>query len=884
MRSRLPSALGAFLAGLTLFLPAAAPQCSFQAITPAQPPLKVEEGERATESQTFQTTALALSPDNIPYIFDTASRIRRVDPDGRMRTVAGNGTRGEAVIPGPALETPLPAIGQIVFSPAGVLHFTATGRVYRVVDGQIEVAAGTGRPGFNGEEGPALDVNLGGIVNAAFTHTGALLIVDGFNRVRRLDPDGWLYTVAGSTRVAAATGLTGDNGPATEAALSNPRQVLPLRDGVFWIKDLSGRHLRAVAPGGIIRTINANFEASVNIVPLADGTPAAATANRLYPIRSNGAIETGVAPFPPFTGTPLAVSSDGALFFLGSARPEQRNPLVRLANRTQTVIAGAPVAPVIDGQAPPFGIWLQRSNSLIYAASVGGKSGILEARPGQTSRFLAGGGDDIGEADGKTATSLTIFGIVAFSVDGEGRIIVADVYRRRILVVGTDGKASVLKSQGGEQIVYAPTGSLSTLQRIAADREGNIYWFAQGATPTGGVFTAQVAVWNRSNSSVGSFTVMGLSALARLEDGGVAVIAGNGNNFRSAYRAGPAGQGEALPAFRLLPLQSVTRWSNQSYFTAASRLFRGEPGRIEWLDLQALPGGASFVPDFVTASSDSLLVHLTDGGFYRADSLDGCKWTPQPAIATNGVVNAAGFEFPNTISPHQLMTVFGTGLGPPGGQGMVLDGAMRATGQPAPYPALLLGNFTGANPMATLTGTPLPVIHSNDAQVTVQSVAGIPASGQYLLYFNWQGLQLIHPIPITVATATPGLFTQQGTRDGMAQARNEDGSAHSAANPAAAGSVIQLFGTGFGALNAALALGDFVSLTNPPQMVNPVSVRIGEQEAEVEFAGAAPGMLGGVYRLDVRIPADLPAGLHEVRVEVPGQPEPSSQRVTIQVK
>ncbi len=884
MSFRSRSALGAFLVGLTFQAPISAQQCSFTAITPAQPPLKVEEGERANESQTFQTTALALSPHNIPYIFDTASRIRRVDPSGRMATVAGNGTRGEAVIPGLALETPLPAIGQIVFSPAGVLHFTATGRVYRVVDGHIEVAAGTGRPGFNGEEGPALEVNLGGIVNVAFTHTGSLLIVDGFNRVRRLDPDGKLHTVAGSTRVAAAAGLTGDNGPATEAALSNPRQVVPLRDGVFWIKDLSGRHLRSVSPDAIIRTINANFEASINIVPLADGTPAAATANRLYPIRANGAIETGVAPFPPFTGTPLAVGLDGALFFLGSARPEQRNPLVRLAGRTQTVIAGAPVAPVIDGQAPPFGIWLERSNSLVYAASVGGKSGILEARPGQTSRFLVGGGDDIGDADGKTATSLTVFGIVAFSVDGEGRIIVADVYRRRILVVTSDGKVSVLKTQGGEQIVYAPIGSLSTLQRIAADQAGNIYWFAQGATPTGGVFTADVAVWTRSNSSVSSFTVAGLSALARLDDGSVAVIAGNGANFRSVYRVDPSGQGDPLPAFRLLPLQSVTRWRGQSYFTAASRLFRGAPGRIEWLDLQTLPTGAAFVPDFIALSPDSLLVHLTDGGFYRVDSIDDCKWTRQPAIATNGVVNAASFEFPNTISPRQLMTVFGTGLGPPEGQGMVLDGALRATGQPAPYPALSLGNFSGVNPMATLTGTALPVVHSNDSQVTVQGVAGVPASGQYLLYYSWQGLQLIHPIAIAVAAATPGLFTQQGARDGMAQARNEDGSPHSASNPAAAGSLIQLFGTGFGALNAALALGDFVSVTDPPLIVNPIAVIIGGQEAEVEFAGAAPGMLGGVYRLDVRIPADLPSGLHVVGVEVPGQPEPSSQRVTIQVK
>src|SRR5262249_35769270 len=251
--------------------------------------------------------------------------------------------------------------------------------------------------------------------------------------------------------------------------------------------------LCVVMPDGVIRTINANFEPSVNILLLPDGTPAAATANRVYPMRPNGAIETGANPFPPFTGTPLAVGSHGALFFLGSARPEQRNPLVRLANGVQTVLAGAPAAPTVDGLAPPFGIW--RTSSLIYAASQAGKSGILEARAGQPPRFLVGGGDDISDAEGKPATSLTIFGIVAFSIDGEGRVIVADVFRRRILVVGADGKATVLKTQDGTPVTYAPIGGFSTLQRIAADNAGNVYWFSQGATPPGGVFTAEISVW-----------------------------------------------------------------------------------------------------------------------------------------------------------------------------------------------------------------------------------------------------------------------------------------------------------------------------------------------------------------------------------------------------
>ena len=96
-------------------------------------------------------------------------------------------------------------------------------------------------------------------------------MVDGFNRVRRLDGDGVVRTIAGSTRVAGANGLTGDEGPALQAALSNPRQVVALRDGRIWIRDLGGRHLREISRAGVIDTIQTNFDTGVSILVMADG-------------------------------------------------------------------------------------------------------------------------------------------------------------------------------------------------------------------------------------------------------------------------------------------------------------------------------------------------------------------------------------------------------------------------------------------------------------------------------------------------------------------------------------------------------------------------------------------------------------------------------------
>ncbi len=812
-----------------------AQECRFVPLSPAQPPFKIEEGERATESQTFQTAVFAVSVDGLPHLFDTASRIRRIDANGRIRTLAGTGLRAETMGPGPALETALANVTQLAISPTGVVHLVAVGRVFRIVEGRIEAVAGSGRPGFNGEAGAALEVNLGGIVNIAFTADGTLLIVDGFNRLRQLFGDGAVRTIAGSTRIAAAAGLTGDNGPATAAALSNPRQVIPLRDGSLWLRDLGGRHIRRLTPDGIIRTVNTNFDTAISILQLADGTPAASTANRVFPLRPDGNFDTGTAPYPPFTGTPRAVGSNGDLYFEGSARPDQRNPLLKLANRVQTVLAGAPVAATVDGQAPPFGLYLARNNSLLYSATVDGKSGLLEARAGQSAKFIVGGGTDIGDADGKAATSLSIFGLVTFSVDPAGRIVVVDVNRRRILVVGTDGKAAELKTADGQPVVYAPLGSFNTLQRITTDEPGNIYWNSAASTPTGGVLTVEVSVWTRATQTVSQIVIPGLNSMNRLEDGTAVAIVGNATNFRSAFRLAPGGVGDLRAGLRFLPMASVA----PPYFVAASRLFRGQPGQIEWLE-------TALTPDYVTSGGGSVFVHFTDGGFYRFEGAEACRWTAQPKV--NALVNAASYEHANTISPRSLVTLFGTGLGPVEGQGLILDGSLRAGGQPAPYPALVLGNFSGTIPQSALTGTTLPVVYSNEEQVTVATPVTAPAGNSFLLYFTWQGLQLIHPVTMRVQAATPGVFV--GVQDGNR---------------------VALYATGLGALTGTLGIGEFVPTETLLPTTNAVSVTIGGTDATVEFAGGAPGLLGGVYQVNVQVPEGLTAGRYPVVVTVAGE-------------
>ena len=809
-------------------------ECRFTLLTPAQPPVPVEEGERATESQTFQTNIFAVSPEQTIYFFDTASRIRRITLAGRMETLAGNGTRAAALSDGVASQA-LPNVTQLLASPSGDLHFVALGRVFKVANGSIVTVAGTGRPGFNGESGIATEISLGGIVHAAFSNRGELLVVDGFNRLRLVSRDGQLRTVAGSSRPAAAAGLTGDNGPAAQASLSNPRQVIPLADGSLWVRDLGGRHLRLITADGLIRTVNTNFDTAINILLLADGTPAAATANRVFPIRADGNIETGRAPYPPFTGTPRAIAQNGDLYYEGSTRPDQRSPLVRIREGVSTVLAGSPVAEVVDGQAPPFGLFYARNNSLLYSASLGGKSGILEARPGQTPRFIVGGGGDIGSADGKPADSISLFGIQTFTVDPQGRIIIADANRRRILVVGTDGRVSYLKTADGSDVIFAPLGAFSTLQRIVADAAGNLYWNLATYTPTGAVQTVDLAVYDQSSRSISTATVPGLAGLVRLADGTALALSGNSANFRSALRLGPSGPGAAVANLRLLPLTSVAL----PYFVAAGRLFRGEPGRIEYLE-------TPLTPDFVVTGNDVTMVHFTDGGFYRLDNPQACAWQPQPRV--DAVTNAASFGFPDQFSTRGLLTIFGRGLGPSEGQGLNLDGLLRATGQSAPYPTLQFGNFTGALPQATLTGTGLPVLFSNDTQTNV--AAPVTTAASFQLYFTWQGLTLFYPNPIRLLPATPGLFPAYSLPSRQ----------H-----------LVLYATGLGPIEGNLALGEFLPLSPLYAATNSVQALVDDEAVAVEFAGGAPGGISGLYQINLFKAGGFSPGTHRVVVVVAGQ-------------
>jgi sugar lactone lactonase YvrE len=185
-------------------------------------------------------------------------RIRKVDANGIITTVAGGGT--QALTDGAkATEVALMAPFGLAVDGAGNLFVGEVGlnRVLKVSpDGTIRSMAGTGKPGFSGDNGPATAAEIAPGGCLALDRDGNLYLAESANhRVRKISPDGIITTVAGSgpAGVGSVGAFAGDGGPATEARLNIPFGLAIDVAGNLYIGEINNRRVRKVigiaAPG-----------------------------------------------------------------------------------------------------------------------------------------------------------------------------------------------------------------------------------------------------------------------------------------------------------------------------------------------------------------------------------------------------------------------------------------------------------------------------------------------------------------------------------------------------------------------------------------------------------------------------------------------------------
>ena len=134
---------------------------------------------------------------------------------------------------------------------AGRLHITDFGnnRIWMIdPEGRLRAVAGSGEASFSGDGGPAIEAGINQPTDIAIGPDGILYITTHSHeseghRVRMVDRDGIITTIAGTE----TAGYSGDGGPATEAELNIPAAVAIGPDGNLYIADTVNNVIRMVA-------------------------------------------------------------------------------------------------------------------------------------------------------------------------------------------------------------------------------------------------------------------------------------------------------------------------------------------------------------------------------------------------------------------------------------------------------------------------------------------------------------------------------------------------------------------------------------------------------------------------------------------------------------
>ena len=200
----------------------------------------------------------------------------------------------------------------------------------------------------------------------------------------------------------------------------------------------------------------------------------------------------------------------------------------------------------------------------------------------------------------------------------------------------------------------------------------------------------------------------------------------------------------------------------------------------------------------------------------------------QPSIAA--ALNAASYS--DTLAPGCWMTIYGTGLA-----------SSTASASSIPLPTNLGGTSV------TVDGHPAALLYVSSTQVNVLVPFNVQASGFKSVPVAVTTSAGVGSFNIYVNRNAPALFTVNAA--GTGRAHVFDASFRPVDIPSEQ-DVIILYATGLGNTDPP-ASSDTGALT-ASRVLDPVEVFLGDQQAEVLFAGLAPGF-PGVYQLNVRVPA-----------------------------
>lgn len=228
------------------------------------------EGVPATAASLWQPRAMVRAADGSVYLADTwNNRIRKIDSKGIITTTAGDGSACPLVSPPSTCGDGDLATKAQLNRPSGliikkqvlIVADTGSHRVRQIdlATGIISNLAGNGAEGYSGDGGPATQAQLAGPLDIAVGTAGNLLIADtDNNRIRSVDANGTITTIAGTGSQCLPSQSCGVGGPASAALLATPSGIeVDQVDGKprILIADTNSHTIRSIDSNGTFNTL-----------------------------------------------------------------------------------------------------------------------------------------------------------------------------------------------------------------------------------------------------------------------------------------------------------------------------------------------------------------------------------------------------------------------------------------------------------------------------------------------------------------------------------------------------------------------------------------------------------------------------------------------------
>lgn len=479
------------------------------------------DGGPAKNAKINRPFGLALDKDQNLYIADrNNNRVRKVTRSGVISTVAGDGSYFFSGDNGPAYRASIAGPTGVAVDSDGNLYIAdRNNNRIRVVDsnGLIRTVAGTGQQDYNGDSELARETNFYLPFGVALDKDGKLLIIDRSHYViRRVDTkSGKVETIAGSGKKK----FRGDGGPATGAILNFPHGILVDKNDNIIFSDKSHHRIRRISPDGIIYTIAGNGTRG----NLGDGGPALEAAlygpmsvvmnskREIFLLNQSGRtsvirridakgiihhfLGTLDEKFLKDIGFTQVVRQDTAFQFSYLALDKQDNLYVpdRINNRiykidprgNTTIFAGTGDADYYGDGGPakkmafhdPVAVAVDNDGNIYLSDATNNRIRKIDGK-GIASTY-AGNGDMKDSGDGGPAKDAGIRGMDDIAISPSGEMYIASAFSHSIRKIGTDGKIVKVAGRGTEGYFGdggpADQAMFKTPYGIAFDSKGNVY-------------------------------------------------------------------------------------------------------------------------------------------------------------------------------------------------------------------------------------------------------------------------------------------------------------------------------------------------------------------------------------------------------------------------